>query len=80
MAAEPLILALITQLVRRGDLDADDIDQMATGLEEEGEGEAAHLCRAAFVEAHAPSASDWNAERARARMRLIKTDGGNETA
>lgn len=68
------------QLVRRGDLDADDIDAIATDLEAVNEREAAHLARAAFVEALAPTQSEWEAERRRARMRAVPPDGGKAPA
>lgn len=72
-------MALITHMVRVSALDADDIDDMAAALDEQGERDAARICRAAFAQALAPSASDWNAQRARNRMRLVSSDGGNET-
>lgn len=74
--SEILARALIAHLVRRGDLDQIEIDEIAEGLDAAGEPDAAHLCRLAFVEALAPSQSEWEAERRRARMRVI-SDGGN---
>lgn len=72
----PLTIALIEQLVRVGVLEADDIDEMASRLEASGDRDDAHQCRTAYVQALAPSASDWEAEQRRARMRVI-SDGGN---
>lgn len=70
--ASPLTIALIEQLVRVGVLDADDIGEMAERLEASGDSEDAHLCRAAFVQALAPTQSEWEAERRRARMRVVE--------
>lgn len=75
--ADPLTVALIEQLVRSGTLGADDIDDMAARLEAEGDTESARAARAAFVRASAPSQSEWEAQRRRARIRAVP-DGGNE--
>jgi hypothetical protein len=77
--SEVLARALISHLVRRGDLEQAEISEIADKLDGAGEGDAAHLCRLAFVEAHAPSQSEWEAERRRARMRVVPSDGGNQT-
>lgn len=72
----PLTAALIEQMVRNGLLDADDIDEMATRLDAAGHTDDARRCRAAFVQAHAPSQSDWEAQQRRARIQAVP-DGGN---
>lgn len=79
---DPTAFHLIVQLLKRGDLDLDDIGEIAGRLAAEGEEEAAHAVRAAIVEAGAPS----EAEQRRARMAAVpvvdlasfRTDGGNE--
>jgi hypothetical protein len=77
--SEILARALIAHLVRRGDLDQDEINDIADRLDEAGEEDAAHLCRVAFVEALAPAQAEWAAERSgkraeerRARMRVVE--------
>lgn len=75
---DPLVMALLAQLVRSGTFTAADIDEMATDLEAAEEHEAAGLARAAYVEAMAPTPSEWAAERARRTFRIVDTDGGNE--
>ena len=69
---DALAFHLLKHLIRRGDLDLDDIEAIATELEAEGESQAAHECRAAALEAQAPSNADWR----RSKLHLIKTDGG----
>lgn len=78
MVASPLTLALIEQLVRLGVMSADDIDDMATRLDADGDTADAHLCRTAFVKAHAPTQQEWEEEQRRARLRVVP-DGGNAT-
>jgi polyhydroxyalkanoate synthesis regulator phasin len=73
----PLIAALIKQLVRNGALDADDIDEMATRLEQSGHPDEARACMAAFVQASAPSQAEWEAQQRRSRMQVVP-DGGNQ--
>jgi phage tail tape-measure protein len=77
---EPIATALIAHLVRTGALGSDDINAIGEALEADGEGEAAHEARCAFVEAVAQSDSDFRAERARSRFHVISSDGGNDTA
>lgn len=69
-------MALMAHLVKRGDLDADEIEDMATALEGAGKPVAARLCRASFIQAIAPTQSEWEAERRRARFEVV-SDGGN---
>ncbi|WP_066795063.1 hypothetical protein [Sphingomonas soli] len=78
-----MIRALVRQLVRKGDLDADDIDAIAADLDARNEATAAHMARASFVEGLAPSQSEWEAERSgrriderRARLHVVPADGG----
>lgn len=84
---DPLLLALLEQLVRNGTLDADDITEMADRLEaagDEAHAHAAHLTRCALIQASAPSQSDWEADWRRRQIRERtaflnrKPDGGNE--
>lgn len=70
--AEEVVVALLTQLLRKGLIDEDDLEAMCAGLGED----AAHQIRCCFLEAAAPSQSEWEAERARARFRVVK--GGEE--
>jgi hypothetical protein len=72
----PLTEALIEQLVRVGVLEAEDIDEMAARLDAGDRREDARAARIAFVQAQAPSDSEWEAERRRARMHVV-SDGGN---
>lgn len=70
--AEELTLALITMMVRKGQIDESDIETLCEGLSEE----AAHQARCCLLDALAPKESDWRAEQARSRLRLIT--GGEE--
>lgn len=74
---EPIATALIAHLVRIGVLDGDDIDAIGKTLDADGETEAAHEARCAFLEAGAPTASEFRADQARARFRVV-ADGGND--
>lgn len=71
-----ILHALIQQLVSNGSLDTDDIGAIAETLEAEGAVEDALLVRGAWAMAHQPDPSEWRADRARARFRVV--DGGNE--
>lgn len=71
-------MALMAHFVKRGDLDADDIESIATALEDRRKPEAARLCRTSFVYASALSPSEWEAEQRRARFEVV-SDGGNGT-
>lgn len=68
--AEEIVMALIVQLLRRGLIEPSDIEAMGEGLSEE----AAHLANCAVVEAAAPSQSEWQAERARSRFRVVEPE------
>lgn len=68
--------ALLRHLVREGALDADDIGAIAGDLDSRGEQDAAHQVRVALIEAHAPSQSEWEADRRRNRFHVIASDGG----
>ena len=69
---DALAFHLLKHLIRRGDLDLDDIEAIAADLEAEGQSDAAHECRAAAIEAQALSNADWR----RSKLRLVDTDGG----
>ncbi len=68
--AEELVMALLVQLLRKGAIDEADIEAMTEGLSDG----AGHLANCAIVEAAAPSTSEWKAEQARARFRVVKTE------
>lgn len=76
---DALAFHLLLQLVKRGDLDQDDLDAIADRLEAEGEADAAHAVLAAPFEAD-ETGETGEAEFRRARMRLVasRPDGGNE--
>lgn len=63
-------------MVRNGLLDADDIDEMATRLDEAGHTDDARIARATFLQAAAPSKAEWEALQRRAQIRTV-SDGGN---
>lgn len=67
MASLSIDMILIRQLVRNGTLSADDIDQMATDLEREGDKDGAHQVRCCLLEAIAPSEAEWR----RGKMKLV---------
>ena len=71
---DALAFHLLKHLIRKGDLDLDDVEAIASDLEAEGNTQAAHECRAAALEAQAPSNADWR----RSKLRLIDTDGGKD--
>lgn len=67
---------LLVQMLRRGLMDESDISEMASRLEIDGNSEAAHEIRSAWVEANAVEAP---------RMVLVPRihlgpDGGNDSA
>lgn len=68
--AEDLVLAVTTALIRKGLLDESDIEAICVGLSED----AAHAVRCCVVEAAAPKESDWRAERARERFRVVGSE------
>lgn len=72
----PLTVALLEQLVRTGVIDADDIHEMATRLDEAGDTDDARICRATFFQASAPTQAEWEAQQRRSRFEVVP-DGGN---
>lgn len=72
---DPAAFHLILQLVRNGTLGQDDLDQIAAGLEAEGETDAAHAVRAAPFEAFPPDEAEWR----RSKLKVVSSgpDGGN---
>ncbi|WP_324699787.1 hypothetical protein [Novosphingobium sp. RL4] len=72
--AECMLRAFLTQMIRTEAVDPEDISEAADRLDREGDEEAAHALRCLIVQASAPELSDWNADRARARIHAI--DGG----
>lgn len=75
---DPLSGAILAHLIRKGVLDADDADEIASRLEDMGEPEAAYHAKVAMIRAAEPSQSDWLAEQRRNRFWVIEADGGNE--
>lgn len=74
----PATLALIRRLCAEGVISSDDVDAIAEDLDERGEAEVAHAVRCEFIQAIAPSESDWQAEQRRSRFEIVPTpDGGN---
>lgn len=76
---EIMATALAKALVRKGVLDRADINAVADELDASAEPDdrtAAHVLRCTAIEAEAPPASEWAADRARARFRVI--EGGKE--
>lgn len=71
-----LTVALLEQLVRSGIFDADDIDEMATRLDEAGHTDDARSARATFLQAQAPTQAEWEAQQRRAQIEVVP-DGGN---
>ena len=72
---DPTAFHILIQLLKRGDLDHADVDEIAARLDEEGESDASRAVRAAPLEASGPSQAEW----LRSKMRLVRTDpdGGN---
>lgn len=75
---EPIAYHLLLQLIRRGDLDQSDIDEMAARLDAEGAEDEAHAVRAAPLEAFPESEAEFR----RSKLTLIRNeaDGGNVTS
>lgn len=71
-----MLKAFLVQMIRANGVDPDDISEAADKLERDGDEEAAHGLRCLIVEASAPDASDWQADRARARFHVIDGQGG----
>lgn len=78
--SDRVLLALIRQLIRSDAIDTDDIIAAADDLKARGDDDAAFVLMATIVEAHAPSQSDWEAERRRGRFRVVETRDGNPEA
>jgi hypothetical protein len=72
--SERIVGALITQMIRSGMIPDDDVIAAADALEESGDEDAARVMRAMILYAHAPSQTDWEAERRRNRFHVH--DGG----
>lgn len=66
--AEDLVLALVTRLLRKGLIDAGDIEAMCASLSEG----AAHQLRCCILEAEAPTTSERQAAQARLRLHVVK--------
>lgn len=66
--AENVLAALIIQMIRSGALAEDDLLAAADTLDDD---ESAFL-QALIVEAAAPPLSEWKADRARSRFRVIE--------
>jgi len=77
--AERMLRAFLTQMIRTEAVDPDDISEAADRLEREGDEEAAHALRCLILQASAPDASDWAAERARARFHVVGSGDGKPT-
>lgn len=75
---DPTAFHTIIQLIRNGTFGLDDIEEIATRLEGEGESDAAHSVRAAMIEASVPA--DAEAQYRRSKFRVVASDGGNEQA
>ena len=72
--SERVVMALVTQMIRSNLVSTNDIMAAADALEEDGDEDAARVMRATILYAHAPSQSEWEADRARRRFHTI--DGG----
>ncbi|WP_066280169.1 hypothetical protein [Blastomonas sp. CCH1-A6] len=69
-APDEIALALIRHLYRRGLFDLDDIEAIAADVPDE----LAHDVRCAALEADATPHSDWQADRARSRFRIVRNE------
>jgi hypothetical protein len=74
---DPATLALIRRLCAEGIIGQADVDAIANDLDERGKPDAAHAVRCEFIQAIAPSESEWQAERRRSRFEIVPPDGGN---
>jgi hypothetical protein len=77
-SGDALAIATLEQLLRSGALGRGDVDAIADRLTSEGDETAAHWARAALVQAGATPVEDWRADQARARFRVVPSDGGND--
>jgi len=78
--AERMLRAFLKQMIKTEAVDPDDMVEVVEALQKAGDEEAAHAMAALIVEAHAPEQSDWQAERARARFRVIDGPEGYKPA
>lgn len=76
--SERAIFALIRQLIRSDAIDTDDVVAAADELTARGDDSAAFALKALIVESSAPRTSDWQADKRRARFRVIDNDGNPE--
>jgi hypothetical protein len=65
-------MALGVALVRKGILDTDDLARAADEVERGGESEAAHALRLIGIEGHAPPQSEWEADRRRSQIHIVR--------
>ena len=72
---DDLAFHLLLQLIRRGVLGSEDIDEIAARLQSEGETDAAHAVRAAPLEAFPPDQAEWR----RSKLKLVPDGGNGET-
>lgn len=73
---------VLAQLVRKGLLDVDDIDEIAARLTDEGQDDEAHDVRAAFAEAHVEKPAPHRPHLVpveKLQFRYL-ADGGNDAA
>jgi hypothetical protein len=66
---DEIALALIRQLYRRGIFDLDDIEAIADDAPDH-----AHTIRCQALEAEATPQSDWQADQARNRFRIVRNE------
>ena len=72
---DALAFHLLLQLLRRGALDSEDIEEIAARLQSEGEADAAHAVRTAPFEAFPPDEAEWR----RSKLKLVRDGGNGET-
>jgi len=72
--SERIVGALITQMIRSQVVSTNDVMAAADALEDDGDDDAARVMRAMILRAHAPSQSEWEADRRRNRFHVH--DGG----
>lgn len=65
-------MALGVALVRKGILDTDDLTRAADEVESGGQSEAAHAIRLIAIEGQAPPKSEWEADRRRSQIHIVK--------
>lgn len=72
-----MIRALAIQMLRSGVLSPEDIVAASSDADAGGDPVLAHELKCLIAEAAAPSTTEWEADRRRARMRVVASDGGN---